>query len=58
MLLAEARSKLQDNIVVSADGGTEVDGLLQNIQVADVVNNLPGIVDITNILWQFTVIKC
>ena len=48
MLLAEARSKLQDNIVVSADGGTEVDGLLQNIQVADVVNNLPGIDDITN----------
>lgn len=49
MLLAEIRSKLQDNIDVSADRGTEVDGLLQNIQVADVVNNLPGIDDIINI---------
>ena len=34
-LLAEDRFKLQDNVVVSVDGGVAADWLLQKIQLAD-----------------------
>ena len=37
---AEVRSKLQDNVVVSVEGGMVVDRSLRSIQVADVVNKV------------------
>ena len=40
VLSAEVRSKLQDNVVVSVEGGMVVDRSLQNTQVADVVNKV------------------
>ena len=40
LLSAEVRSKLQDNMVLSLDGGILVDRSLQNIQLADVVNKV------------------
>ena len=38
VLSAEVRSKLQDNVVVSVEGGMVVDRSLPSTQVADVVN--------------------
>ena len=40
VLSAEVRSKLQDNVVVSVDGGMLVDRSLRNTQVADVANKV------------------
>ena len=40
VLSAEVRSKLQDNVVVSVEGGMVVDQSLRNTQVADVVNKV------------------
>ena len=40
LLSAEVRSKLQDNMVLSLDGGILVDRSLRNIQLADVVNKV------------------
>ena len=39
-MLAEVRSKLQDNVVVSVEGGMVVDRSLRNSQVADVVHKV------------------
>ena len=40
MLATEGRSKLQDNVVVSVEGGIVVHQSLQNTQLADVVNKV------------------
>ena len=40
VLLAEVRSKLQDSVVVSVEGGMVVDRSLRKFQVADVVHKV------------------
>ena len=39
-LSAEVRSKLQDHVVVSLEGGIAVDQLLRGTQLTDVVNKI------------------